>query len=174
MSVAWRCRAIADRVASVSEPLAVSLHHLCEVPWWRREAAALIHEEFWLTVPGASEDSMFERLAQAAGSDRVPLCLLALHEGQLAGVVNLVDNDDEEHADWRPWLAGMVVAERFRGRGVGSALVRGLLTECWKLGFERVYFGTDGPGFYTRLGAVPQLQPQPRFWFMRFERPAPP
>lgn len=155
------------------ERLSVSLHHLCEVPQWRRDIAALIHEEFWLTVPGASEDGMFQRLSEAVHPDRMPLCLLALHEGELAGVVNLVDNDDEEHADWRPWLAGMVVAERFRGRGVGSALVQGLLAEAWKLGFQRVYFGTDGPGFYTRLGAVDVLQARPGFWFMRFDK-APP
>lgn len=158
----------------MSTPLAVSLHHLCEVPQWRREAAALIHEEFWLTVPGASEDGMWGRLGQAARTDRMPLCLLALHEGELAGAVNLVDNDDEDHADWHPWLAGMVVAERFRGRGVGSCLVLGLLKEAWKLGFERVHFGTDSPGFYLRLGAVHHLQPRPGFWFMRFDRPAAP
>ena len=154
----------------MSTPLPVTLHPLCEVPAFRREVATLIHEEFWLTVPGASEDGMFERLGQAAHPGRVPLCLVALHEGQLAGVVNLVDNDDDDHPEWRPWLAGMVVAEPFRGRGVGSALVRGLLAQAWALGFERVYFGTDGPGFYTRLGAVHHLQPRPGFWFMRFER----
>ncbi len=157
---------------TTAQPL--SLHHLSEAPHWRREAAALIHEEFWLTVPGASEDRLFERLGQAAHPDRLPLCLLALQDGTLAGVVNLVDNDDESHPDWHPWLAGMVVAERFRGRGVGSALVRLLLQEAWKLGFERVHFGTDGPGFYTRLGAVHHLQQRPGFWFMRFERPGRP
>ena len=171
MSAVWRCRATAD-AAAVKTSVPVSLHFLCDAPQWRREAAALIHEEFWLTVPGASEDGMFERLVQAAQPGRVPLCLLALHDGELAGVVNLVDNDDEDHADWHPWLAGMVVAECFRGRGVGSALVRGLLAQAWALGFQRVYFGTDGPGFYTRLGAVHHVQPKPGFWFMRFDRPA--
>ena len=153
----------------MSTPLPVTLHHLCEVPALRREVAALIHEEFWLTVPGASEDGMFERLGQADRADRIPLCLVALHEGRLVGVVNLVDSDDDDHPEWHPWLAGMVVAEPWRGRGVGSGLVRYLLAEARRLGCERVYFGTDGPGFYTRLGAVVQLQPRPGFWFMRFE-----
>ncbi len=157
--------------APVNPPLPVTLHHLCELPALRREVAALIHEEFWLTVPGASEDGMFERLGQAASSDRLPLCLVALHEGRLAGVVNLVDSDDDEHPEWHPWLAGMVVAEPWRGRGVGTALVRGLLACAWAQGHAQVHFGTDGPGFYTRLGAVQQLQPRTGFWFMRFDRP---
>jgi hypothetical protein len=32
-----------------------------------------------------------------------------------------------------------------------------------------VYFGTDGPGFYSRLGAVEQEQVREDFWFMRFD-----
>ena len=36
------------------------------------------------------------------------------------------------------------------------------------LGVARVYFGTDGPGFYTRLGALLQEQPRADFCCMRF------
>ena len=116
--------------------------------------ARLIHEEFWTTVPGASAEAMEERLTQAAQADKLPLCLVALQQGRPIGVVNLVDDDDDDHTDWWPWLAGMVVAEEWRGRGVGSALVVGLLDHARRLGIARVYFGTDGPGFYTRLGAL--------------------
>ena len=131
--------------------------------------ARLIHEEFWTAVPGASVESMADRLLQADRADRVPLCRVAVHRGQVIGVVNLVDHDDEEHVDWTPWLAGMVVAAPWRGRGVGSRLVRTLLDDARALGVPHVHFGTDGPGFYTRLGAVHHEQPRPGFWFMRFD-----
>ena len=147
--------------------------HLFERPEHRPTVAALIHNEFWTQVPGASAARMEARLATADHADRVPLCLVALHEGEPIGVVNLVDNDDEDHADWHPWLAGMVVAAPWRGRGVGSALVLALLDHARRLGFQRVYFGTDGPGFYERLGAVVHHVPRPRFWFMRFELATP-
>jgi predicted N-acetyltransferase YhbS len=148
---------------------AFAIAHLFEVPQHRPLVAELIHEEFWVTVQGASAESMAQRLSQAQGTERLPLCLVALHEGQPIGTVNLVDNDDETHRDWHPWLAGMVVERAWRGRGVGSALVLALLAHARRLGFARVYFGTDGPGFYERLGAVRHLQPRPGFWFMRFE-----
>jgi hypothetical protein len=32
-----------------------------------------------------------------------------------------------------------------------------------------VYFGTDGPRFYERLGAVVHHVPREDFWFMRFD-----
>jgi predicted N-acetyltransferase YhbS len=153
----------------MSPPLAIEIVHLFEQPQHRQAVAELIHEEFWVTVAGASAEAMASRLAQADSLHRVPLCLVALHQGQPVGAVNLVDNDDEQHRDWHPWLAGMVVERAWRGQGVGSALVRRLLAETQRLGYERLYFGTDGPGFYERLGAVPHLQPRPGFWFMRFE-----
>lgn len=143
--------------------------HLCTVPALRPAVAQLIHDEFWTTVPGASATGMAERLAQADRTDRIPLCLVALHEGQAIGTINLIDNDDENHPEWAPWLAAMVVAQAWRGRGVGSLLVRRLLAEARALGVPRLYFGTDGPGFYARLGAVHHEQPRPGFWFMRFD-----
>jgi len=146
-----------------------TIHHLLEVPQHRTVVAELIHEEFWLPVPGASASAMAERLAKAQRPDAVPLCLVAVQGDEVLGAVNLVDSDDDDHPEWTPWLAGMVVAREWRGRGVGSALVRRLLTASRQIGIERVYFGTDGPAFYTRLGAVHHEASQRGFWFMRFD-----
>jgi predicted N-acetyltransferase YhbS len=149
-----------------------TIGHLFEQARHRSAVAALIHDEFWTAVPGASAERMAARLASADSADRIPLALVALHEGRPIGAINLVDNDDDDHPDWHPWLAGLVVAEPWRDRGVGSALVRALLVEAQRLGIQRVYFGTDGPGFYLRLGAVLQEQARADFWFMRFDLPA--
>lgn len=143
--------------------------HLFESPQLRDAVAALIHNEFWTEIPGASVQKMAGRLANAATADALPLCMVALHGDELLGVVNLVENDDENRTEWRPWLAGMVVAERWRAKGVGSQLVRALLVEAKQLHFDRVYFGTDGPRFYERLGAVVHHVPREGFWFMRFD-----
>ena len=143
--------------------------HLFEQPQHRAAVAALIHNEFWTEVPGASVDRMATRLAQASQADAVPLCLVALRDGVPIGIVNLVDNDDEERTDWHPWLAGMVVAAPYRGQGVGSLLVRTLIDHARRLRLPRVYFGTDGPGFDKRLGAVVHEVPRAGFWFMRFD-----
>ncbi|MEY2688709.1 MAG: hypothetical protein RL375_2907 [Pseudomonadota bacterium] len=146
-----------------------TIHHLFETPDHRPAVAEMIWREFWTDVPGATAQGMADRLALAARPDAVPLCLVALHEGQPVGVVNLVENDDDVHVDWTPWLAGLVVAEAWRGRGVGSALVTRLLHEARRLGIERVHLGTDGPGFYTRLGASLHLQHSATFSFLRFD-----
>jgi predicted N-acetyltransferase YhbS len=149
--------------------MALQIAHLFEVPEHREAVASLIHHEFWTQVAGASVHTMAERLLQAGRADALPLCRVALIDGRPVGVVNLVDNDDDRHTDWHPWLAGMVVAALHRGQGIGSSLVRTLLDDARRMGFERVYFGTDGPGFYTRLGAMVHEQPRADFWFMRFD-----
>ena len=143
--------------------------HLFEQPQYRLPLAALIHNEFWQEVPGASVACMADRLAQAASAHVIPLCLVALQGGVPIGVVNLVHNDDDKHPEWQPWLAGMVVAAPYRGQGVGSLLVQSLLGAARRLNVERVYLGTDGPGFYQRLGAVVHAVPREGFYFMRFD-----
>lgn len=152
-----------------------AIHPLVEVPQHRRAAASLIHHEFWTEVPGASVEWMERRLAEHTSLDRVPISLVALQretdgdDAQVIGAVNLIHSDNDDRPDWHPWLAGMVVAEAWRGQGIGSALVRELLAHAKRLGIARLYFGTDGPGFYTRLGAQHHEQPRPDFWFMRFD-----
>jgi len=147
----------------------ITVAHLFEQPQHRLAVASLIHREFWTGVTGASVQAMAARLGQAISADALPLCLVALRDGAMVGVVNLVDNDDNERTDWWPWLAGLVVAEPYRGQGVGSLLVQSLLVHARRLGLSRLYFGTDGPGFYARLGAVVHEVPREGFWFMRFD-----
>lgn len=47
--------------------------------------------------------------------------------------------------------------------------MRDQLEHARRLGLPQVYLGTDGPGFYTRLGAVEQEKAREDFWFMRFD-----
>ena len=150
-------------------PLEIDIVPLCRVPRHLGAAASLIHHEFWAGVSGASVAGMAARLAGANSTDRLPLCLVALHGDAPAGVVNLVESDEPNPTDWGPWLAGLVVTAAWRGRGVGRALVQALLDDARRLAVRHVYLGTDGPGFYARLGAHVHAQPRPEFWFMRFD-----
>jgi predicted N-acetyltransferase YhbS len=151
------------------DPQAPESIHLCQRPALRDAVAALIHHEFWGDVPGASPEGMAKRLANADSTDRLPLCRVAVHEGAPVGVVNLIDWDDPNPRVGTPWLAGMVVVPAWRGHGLGSRLVTTLLDDARQLGQQQVFLGTDGPGFYTRLGAVVHQQTRPDFWLMRFD-----
>ena len=146
------------------------LLHLCAAPAPALDAvAAMIHAEFWSGVPGVGPDTLARRLEQARSPDALPLCRVALHGDTPVGVVNLVDHDDPNPRLGSPWLAGMVVAPAWRGRGLGTRLVRALLDDALRLGQRQVFLGTDGPGFYARLGAVVHQPLRPDFWIMRVD-----
>jgi predicted N-acetyltransferase YhbS len=136
--------------------------------------ARLIYEEFWKERKGGhTVESLTAHLRTATDPGRIPLCLVALVGDEFAGTVNLIDNDDAKRAHLHPWLAAMVVVGRFRGQGIGTRLVQALLAEAATLGFGCVYFGTDGPRFYARLGAELHEQVTPEFGIWRFALPSP-
>jgi predicted N-acetyltransferase YhbS len=131
--------------------------------------ARLVHREFWIDVPdGLTEAYLAEAFGGRGAPGRVLLSLLALDGDQPVGCVHLIDNDDASQPELHPWLAAMVVVPERRGRGIGSALVRALLQRARALGFARLWFGTDGPGFYERLGATRYRQRSAGFWTMSF------
>lgn len=141
------------------EPLPRHPQHLSAV-------ARLVYDEFWAGRPDGLSEAY---LCAAFGGElpgRVLASLVALEGDTLLGCVHLIDNDDESLPALHPWLAALVVVPGRRGQGIGSALVRALMNEARAMGFERLWFGTDGPGFYERLGAVKHLHKGGDFWIM--------
>jgi GNAT superfamily N-acetyltransferase len=132
----------------------VVVDHLFQHREHIRLAATWIYDQFWSQKPGYSVELFESLLHQASDPDRIPLSLLALVDGAPAGTVNLIHSDSESRPDLHPWLAALVVVPECRGRGIGSLLVRTLVTQAQRLGLPHLFLGTDIPGFYTRLGAT--------------------
>lgn len=132
--------------------------------------AGLVYREFWAGVEGGLTEAYLARAfaGQAEPGRVLHSCLALLHE-EPVGCVHLIDHDDSELADLTPWLAAMVVVPGRRGQGIGSCLVQALLAQARALGVERLWLGTDGPGFYERLGARRHLQRSETFWTMVFD-----
>jgi predicted N-acetyltransferase YhbS len=144
------------------EPLARHQQHVDFV-------AALVYREFWSNVDGGmTQAELAEAFSGRARPGRVLASLIALEDDTPLGCVHLIDNDDNSLPELYPWLAAMVVVPGRRGQGIGSMLVKAMAREAAGLGFEQLWFGTDGPGFYERLGAVKHLQRGVDFWVMKF------
>lgn len=132
--------------------------------------ADLVYREFWSGVPGGlSLDYLGAAFGGRAEPGRVLASLVALEGDVPLGCVHLIDNDDPSLPALYPWLAAMVVVPERRREGIGSALVRALVQEARNLGFTRLWLGTDGPGFYERLGARRYLQRRADFWTLVFD-----
>jgi predicted N-acetyltransferase YhbS len=148
----------------------VLITHLFNHPQLIDAVANMIYNEFWVDVEdGMSVADLVAHLKTATQPQRIPLSLIALVDGQLAGTVNLIENDDDKRVHLRPWLAAMVIRADLRGQGIGTALVNALLADARAMSIPAVYFGTDGPGFYERLGAVKHEHVRDDFAIMKFE-----
>jgi len=85
--------------------------------------------------------------------DRIPLCLVALEEGQCVGTVSLFTGDLPARRDLTPWLAALYVPPEARERGVGRSLVGECLQRAAAFGYKTVYLRTEhAAAFYRRLG----------------------
>lgn len=151
-------------------PEVVSIDHLCRHPGHVPLVASWIHGAFW-TRSGKGVETVIDLLREAEDPDRIPLSLLASIASAPAGTVQLIDCDSKARPDLTPWLAALFVDPAYRGKGVGAALVRRLVTEAARLDCRELYLETDIPDFYARLGAKPYQALTDGGWIMRMGVP---
>ena len=73
--------------------------------------------------------------------------------GEPVGSVLLVQSELEPVHDLTPWLAGLVVAQEHRRKGIGSALVRAVERRAVAAGVAALYLYTwQARAFYAALG----------------------
>jgi predicted N-acetyltransferase YhbS len=124
-------------------------HHPDRIPL----VASWIYSEFWADKAGYSAAKFEALLRQASDPNAIPLSLLAFVDGQPTGTINLIENDDQRRPHLYPWLAALFVAPEYRRKRVGTALIEVLVREAKRLGFSKMFLGTDQPSYYARIGA---------------------
>lgn len=119
------------------------------------EIAELVFAEWreLCTVNGIDLDRVRATLAQRAVTDRVPLTLVVLEDGQLVATGSIKASEPATREGLSPWLDMMYVKSAWRGLGVGRLLLEAMEKKAVDLGFEALYLSTDeAEGFYARHG----------------------
>jgi GNAT superfamily N-acetyltransferase len=121
------------------------------------ETIARWHWEAWGHAdPEGSLATWTAGLRQRTNRATIPTTYVALAGDDLPGSVTLVRHDMTTRRELSPWLAGLYVVPSFRGRSVGSALVRHAVSQAATLGAPRLYLHTaTAQGLYSRLGWRP-------------------
>ena len=131
----------------------VAFAWLSERPGWVPRLAALHHAQWSPLLPHWDLPAAQAELAEQTGGACIPTTMLAIVDGELAGSVSLLANDDERIRAYSPWLASLLVLPPYRGRGIGAALVRRCVDVAAQLGIARLHLYTDdAKPFYERLG----------------------
>jgi GNAT superfamily N-acetyltransferase len=116
------------------------------------ELAQWFHGEWSYLYPDKTMDDVKNGIAERTNRDCVPMALVALEGAILAGTVCLKTHDMDTRLDLSPWLAGLYVAGPWRGRGIGTALVKAVEQKAIALGIRRLYLYTPSAEvFYLRM-----------------------
>src|SRR6266498_2343679 len=88
-----------------------------------------------------------------ANRDGLPVRLLAFMDGRLAGTVTLRDQALRGFPEYQPGIGGLLVAERHRGQGIGTALVSAGMQLAREQDYATVYIATvTARGIVEHLG----------------------
>ena len=117
------------------------------------QIAAWQFEEWGHLLPGDSLENRVAGLKRRVNLDQVPLTLVALSGTVPVGTVALVESDLPGREDLSPWLANLLVPEKLRRQGIGTALVRRAVELAGELDHGELHlFAWEYHGFYHQLG----------------------
>jgi len=88
-----------------------------------------------------------------ANHSGIPVRLVAFADGALAGTITLREEATWTLPDYQPGLGGLFVPEIYRGRGIGTELVKAGMNVAQDQGYKSVYATTVAArGILERLG----------------------
>jgi len=101
------------------------------------------------------EDLVKDNTDNYLNKDKLPLTLVALYKGELAGTVTI-----EIHEKWQtiplysPYLSALFVDENFRKKGIGHKLIEFVENLVKEMHYSQVYLSTEEnrKGIYDNLG----------------------
>jgi GNAT superfamily N-acetyltransferase len=102
---------------------------------------------------GTSKEKLRDLLVERAVTDKLPIAVVALSDGVLAGTGSIKLFEPGTRAGLTPWLAGMYVKDAYRGSGIGASIVRALEAKAGELGVATMYLSVGAAeAFYLDLG----------------------
>ena len=136
-------------------PRNIAIDYLANCPGLVDEIARLSWKE-WQEIYQQRKQTLEHSLRNyrdRMNTDRLPLTLVALHRGELVGMVSLKFHDMDTRPDLDPWVGGLLVLPEWRNRGVGTMLMHRGTKEARRLNVPRLYLWThSAEKLYHKLG----------------------
>ena len=108
---------------------------------------------WWGVRDGVSPAEVRCTLEHSLNRTRLPQTFVAVEKGRALGMYQLSRIDDLYcRPGLYPWLIDVYVAEAFRGRGVGRALLETVPDNARKAGLTELYLYTAHAGLYEKFG----------------------
>jgi GNAT superfamily N-acetyltransferase len=102
---------------------------------------------------GMSLNDVVASFETRTNTDKLPLAIVAIENGEVIGTGCLKPGDLEIRPELSPWLGGIFVVPQCRNRGVATAIIHRLLQEALRLQLSVLYLWTpSAESLYARLG----------------------
>ena len=111
-----------------------------------------LYREWGYLEPLSTREWVASRLAERTNRVTVPICFVGFADRTVVGTVSIKLREMEMYPQLRYWVGSLLVEPTWRGRGVGSALMRHACD--WASGqTDAVHlYTTEQQGFYEKLG----------------------
>jgi len=130
----------------------MKIAYLADHPQYVPTVSKWITDEWGRESPGMTQESIEEKFRSYLNRNVIPLTLLAMVENQPVGTASLVFHDMQDRQELSPWLAAVYVLPEYRGKGIGSKLVKVIELLSASLDVEQLYlFTPDRESFYARM-----------------------
>jgi N-acetylglutamate synthase-like GNAT family acetyltransferase len=131
----------------------MEIHFLADNPEYVNELAELYYNQWKSLVPDRSLDDFIIKTKTHLNNNSLPLTLLSLDNNRLLGCASLRKEDLNSRKDLSPWLAGVLVRESERGKGICKSLEQAVCAKAKQMGHSRLYLFTfDKEALYFHLG----------------------
>ncbi len=105
--------------------------------------------------PDRTFEDIKQLMLERSNKDKIPLCLIAIENGNVIGMIALKTNDLESRPNLSPWLAGLYVDIKHRRKGVGKQLVHAIEEEAERIRVNKLFLYTpESEEFYSKLSWI--------------------
>ncbi|MGH1366828.1 MAG: GNAT family N-acetyltransferase [Calditrichia bacterium] len=132
----------------------MQLHLLAEIPDALDIIAQWYYDEWASVFDTKSLDDVKQGLKTYLNTDCMPLIVVAVVDGEIAGAAQLKYHEMDMFPDYEHWLGGVYVADGYRGKGMAEKIILRILEKARDFKVETIYLQTENltGGLYARMG----------------------
>lgn len=111
------------------------------------------HQDEWQHISPHLTTALRIALYSSYDSATIPVCFIAIIDGQPVGSASLVESDMETHPQLTPWLASVYVHNNYRCQGIATQLIECCIDKARASGIDTLHlFTPDHASFYRHRG----------------------
>ena len=131
----------------------MEINHISKLPQAIPIIARWLENEWGDLSPDVNFKNICSNLQKQKIFHNIPETFIAVENNKFLGTASLVENDMATRPELTPWLAGVLVDPIFRNKGVGTELVRTVMSEAEIIGINKFYLWTANKmSYYSKLG----------------------